>query len=387
MFKSGIVIAFLFLIFSIFTAGIAAAQYDSCHVRISVLTCSPGEELYSTFGHSALRVTDSVQHTDIVYNWGTFDMEQQGFYIKFMRGKLLYFLSPEKFDDFLYQYQYEQRSVTEQLLSLSCHEKNDILKSLAVNMQGNNRFYKYDFLFDNCTTRIRDMVANNVKKFEVHKEADGKTTFRNMLHHYLDNGGQAWSKLGIDILLGSNIDRPVTKNEMQFLPEYYMAALDESEAAGKKIVSKKQILFTATVNNATNKYVPLIIFTVVCGLLLVLSFQKSRSFAWLNFTFDKLLVYITGVVGALLLFMWLGTDHVSCKNNYNLLWALPTNIIAAFFMTKNPKWLSTYFRIAAGLSALVLISWIALPQELNWSLIPLVVLLMVRYYHLSHRFA
>lgn len=384
MFKISIVSTFFFIVF-IFATGIVAAQNDNCHVRISVLTCSPGEELYSTFGHSALRIIDSIQHTDIVYNWGTFDMEQEGFYLKFMRGKLLYFLSPEKFDDFLYQYQYEQRSVTEQLLTLSCEEKNNILKSLAINMQGNNRFYKYDFLFDNCTTRIRDMVANNVKKFEVHKEADGKTTFRNMLHYYLDNGGQAWSKLGIDILLGSNIDRPVTKNEMQFLPEYYMAALDESDAAGTKMIGSKQNLFTALVENATNKYVPHIIFTVICGLLLVLSFQKSKGFARLNFIVDKVLVYITGVVGALLLFMWLGTDHLACADNYNLLWALPTNIIAAFFMMRNPKWLRAYFRIASGLSALLLISWIWLPQELNWSLIPLVVLLLVRYYHLSHR--
>src|SRR5438552_15290709 len=107
---------FLQLIF-IFLSNLSIAQADnSCRLQISVLTCSPGDELYSLFGHSALRIYDSANRTDIIYNWGTFNFDEPNFYIKFMRGKLLYFVSPDTLPDFLYVYQYEGSSVIEQIL-------------------------------------------------------------------------------------------------------------------------------------------------------------------------------------------------------------------------------------------------------------------------------
>src|SRR5207237_648325 len=134
----------------------------TCSLRITVLTCSPGQDLYSIFGHNALRITDSSKGTDVIYNWGTFDFNEPNFYLKFMRGKLLYFLSPDKLEDFMYEYQYEGRSVNEQVLDISCEEKMKIKQLVDINMTGDNRFYKYDFLYDNCTTRIRDIVEKNV---------------------------------------------------------------------------------------------------------------------------------------------------------------------------------------------------------------------------------
>ncbi len=134
------------------------AQDTRCHTRISLLTCAPGEELYSTFGHTALRVIDSVAGSDIVYNYGTFDFDDPNFYMKFIRGKLDYFLSVNQFPDFMYEYQYFQRSVWEQEINLSCSEKQQLMSALALNMQGDNRKYKYDFIYDNCTTRVRDLI-------------------------------------------------------------------------------------------------------------------------------------------------------------------------------------------------------------------------------------
>ena len=114
------------LFFSFFILHFAfriSAQTDSSHLRISLLTCTPGEDLYSTFGHSALRVTDSLNNDDIVYNYGTFDFDEPGFYMKFIRGKLMYYLSTEDFNSFKEFYQSEQRGITEQILNLSSSEK------------------------------------------------------------------------------------------------------------------------------------------------------------------------------------------------------------------------------------------------------------------------
>jgi hypothetical protein len=134
------------------------AQEASTGLRISLLTCSPGQELYSVFGHSALRIVDSAAGTDIVYNYGTFDFNDPDFYTKFVRGRLRYFLSQSSFADFMYEYAYFKRPVKEQVLSISSEEKHSIQQALFENISGENRFYRYDFLFDNCTTRLRDLI-------------------------------------------------------------------------------------------------------------------------------------------------------------------------------------------------------------------------------------
>jgi len=149
-----------------------SAQTDTSHLRISLLTCTPGEDLYSTFGHSALRITDSSGNDNIVFNYGTFDFSEPGFYIKFIRGKLMYYLSTENFDSFRDFYKTEKRGITEQVLNLSSSEKKSIIKLLQQNLESENRFYKYDFLFDNCTTRLRDLLE---------KTADTSVSFGNVL--------------------------------------------------------------------------------------------------------------------------------------------------------------------------------------------------------------
>src|SRR5580765_926960 len=93
------------------------AQPNASHIRLSIITCGPGDELYSLFGHTALRITDSSNNSDIVYNWGTFSFDEPNFYLKFLRGNLLYYVSADNFSDFLYEYSYEHRSVYEQVLN------------------------------------------------------------------------------------------------------------------------------------------------------------------------------------------------------------------------------------------------------------------------------
>lgn len=376
----------LLLIFSLHGSVKVLAQADSvCTLKVYVLTCNPGNELYSTFGHTALRITDTATGSDIVYNYGTFDFNDPDFYIKFVRGKLDYFLSAEELNNFLYVYQIDQRSIYQQELNLTCAEKAAIAAAMEVNMEGKNRFYRYDFLFDNCTSRVRDILAKHTPTFKINTPLTSKgTTYRNQLYEYLDKGGKAWEKLGIDILLGSKLDAAVNNNQAMFLPDYLMKGVDSASANNTPLLASKTTLFEASIAPISgNKNIPLVVMLFFAAFIFTVS-KSKKSFAIITVKIvDAFLLYITGLLGLLLLFMWFGTDHIVCGYNYNLLWALPFNFFAAFFIWKKPTWIQHYFRIASAINAGLLLLWIFLPQELNLALMPIVFTLMYRMYQLS----
>ncbi len=360
---------YLLLLF-LFFGTLSTAQTDSSKLQISILTCSPGNELYSIFGHTALRIVDSTNGSDIIYNYGTFDFEDPNFLIKFTRGKLDYFLSQEYSSQFFASYQYEGRTITEQVLNLSSQQKNHIQQALIKNLSGNNKFYKYDFLFDNCTTRIRDILKNNASFTCNTSLVKSNTTFRNMLYQYLDSGGMSWSKLGIDFLLGSKIDRVVTIEESTFLPDYLMFAIDSFKNKTEFISNRKIYPATTLITSSKNNQ-PLIVFGVLLLIVVLLYFIHQSKAQKILYVLSSSLVLITGLLGVLLLFMWFATDHKSCANNYNLLWSLPTNLIGFYLILKKSKYRNRYFNLATILTFLLLCVWFVLPQQFNIAFLPL----------------
>lgn len=373
------------VLLALFTALKLYAQNDVAHTRISILTCGPGDQLYSLFGHTAIRIIDSTYHSDVVYNWGGFDFYQPGFYLKFMQGRLLYFSFGNNFPDFMSEYIEDKRNVYEQVLNLDSVTKNKIIDAVYFNSTGDNRFYKYDFLLDNCTTRVKNIVFSNDKSATINTRIVPEgTTSRDMIHYYLERGNQLWTELGIDILLGSRVDRTVSNDEAMFLPEFFMKGLSDAQDSSHRLVTQTKTIFKGEdPPAATWKFFPLTIVAVVCALLFFISSLKSSWAKSVIKFFDMVLLYITGLIGLLLLFMWFGTDHTVCKNNLNLFWALPTNFIAAFAMIKRPSWLSTYFFIATIITALFLAAWFWLPQQLNIALLPIILLLLNRYVHFT----
>lgn len=357
---------------------------DSSHLRISLLTCTPGDELYSTFGHSALRVTDSTVTTngimqDIVFNYGTFNFDDPGFYTKFIRGKLMYYVSTAYFSEFKEEYQMTNRGITEQVLSLTADEKIAIQKFLFKNIKEENRYYKYDFLFDNCTTRLRDIIVQQKKikpSFKLIEPAG--TTFRNAIHEYLDKNDKEWSKLGIDILLGAPTDGIMDASSVQFLPDNLMKALDSSNH-GNNLVSSKTSLYQFEQKEVVKSWFnPMIVFSLLLLLIVLLDFSKTKFAAAFLYGFDGLLFFITGALGIILLFMWLGTDHSMCKNNYNLIWAWPTHAIAAFFINSKKQWLKKYLFITVVGLLLAMAAWAFVAQQLNISLLAICLLIIYR---------
>jgi hypothetical protein len=362
-----------------FLYGVAVSQ-DSCSLRISLLTCSPGEELYSTFGHTAIRVTDQSVGLDEVYNYGTFEFAPD-FYYKFVKGKLLYALSVEDFREFYFQYQAESRSIIEQELSMNCQQKQQLYAALRTNALPQNRFYRYDFLFDNCTTRARDIIERNSGGLVQYPILFSKSqpTFRDLIYVYLNRAHQDWSKFGIDLLLGAKLDRKATNRETMFLPDNLLKAFDGARVSGTPMVKEKKAILTMP-DVASESYLitPFVLFALLLVIIGALSFTKKGWAKSIVSVFDFLLFFILGLVGVLLLFMWFGTDHALCANNYNLVWALPTHLVAAFFVHKKRRWVQTYFRFTCGLTVLLLLLWAFLPQHLNTALLPLVFLIALR---------
>lgn len=358
------------------------AQADSSRLRISLLTCAPGEELYAVFGHTAIRITDSVQHTDLVYNWGTFDFDDPDFYTKFVRGKLDYSLSVADFAHFMYEYDVTKRDVTEQQLQLTGQQKQQLQQAILQNLQFNNRFYKYDFLQDNCTTRARDILTRYAALRTGQPLVPAGTSYRDMLHAYLDRGGMGWTKLGIDLLMGALADKPVTVTQSMFLPDYLMKGVENAE---QPKTDKQVILRTGQSAGSGTAHLPLIVLSVVCAAIWVVSLLRSNGARRVTAFFDFLLLFVTGLVGVTLLFTWFGTDHHSFQYNYNILWALPTNLIAAAFVWKHTGRVKTYFFATAVVYGLLLITWYWLPQSLNPALIPVTLLLLARSARLARK--
>jgi hypothetical protein len=365
------ILNFSFLIFN------SASAQDSSRLRISLLTCTPGEELYSTFGHSAYRVIDSTSLTDIVYNYGTFNFDDDGFYLKFVRGKLLYYVSTEYFKDFKDLYQYTNRGITEQVLDLSAEEKITIQHFLNENLKEENKYYKYDFFLDNCTTRLRDILKKyHDSSFCQNPVMPVGSRFRQAIHQYLDKNNKDWSKLGIDILLGQPCDVVMTAEQMQFLPDNLMKSLDSSK---KPMVLSSQNLYPITDENAKGSFfTPLVVFSLLVIFIVLIGYSKNRFARAFLQGFDGLFFFLTGMLGIILIFMWAGTDHSMTKNNFNLIWAWPTHTIIAFFVSSKKGWVKKYFKFTAVALPAVLISWFFLPQQMNNALIPVVLLLIYR---------
>ena len=362
------------------------AQTDSCHLRITLITCSPGEELYSSFGHTALRVENNSDGTDLFFNYGTFEFNDD-FYMKFVRGKLDYFLSIQSREEFMYQYEMEGRTVIEQELLLSCAEKEKLVEALFENAKEENKYYRYDFLFDNCTTRAGRIVEKNTNSTVTFKNIlpPDPPSFRNLIHEYLDKGQQHWSKLGIDILLGAKLDRKSSNDEaIHFLPDYLLKGFENAEVNKLPLVSPAKIILDPNSGKkATSIFTPLVVFSLLCIVGILLSFVRIRKWVLVNGIFDFLFFFILGLSGLLLLFMWFGTDHRDTHNNYNLLWALPTHVIMAFFVHRSKQWVRNYFKIVLWISVLLLLTWFFLPQQMNPALIPVVLLIIIRSWHLS----
>jgi hypothetical protein len=361
----------------------AQQNTDSCTMEISLLTCAPGSDLYSLFGHTAIRVQDTRRGMDIIYNYGTFDDTDPAFYFKFTRGIMRYSLSAETFDNFMQEYVYEQRSVKAQVLDLTCAEKNNLYESLRRNTLEENRYYDYHFHTDNCTTRAARIIESNTRDTLVYRNTlpDPGPSYRDMIHEYLDRQHQSWPEFAIDLLLGKNLDiKPDNIQAIHFLPDYLYRGIDSSYEGNKSLVLvKKNLLSFPDIKSSHGWMTPVTFFTVLLVLVMVLFFMRTRPWADRSlFLFDMIFFTVLGLAGLLIATVWLIRVDNVCRNNMNILWALPTHLVAVFFIRKKAGWIKYYFLTSTLLAVILLIGFPWWTQRMNIAVSLVLVIIIFR---------
>ncbi len=372
---------YLFITGQFFLCLMANGQSDSSHLRISLLTCGPGDDLYSIWGHTGIRLIDSARKADVVFNYGTFDDRDPLFYLKFTRGIMLYSVTPYSYADFLEEYIIEKRSVTEQVLNLDQDKKWQLEKALWNNVEENNRYYPYHFYADNCTTRARNIILNNAGKsirFTDIRPYPGLSTYRQLIHSYMNNSSQSWNRLGIDLLLGNHLDEAMTNQQAMFLPDYLMKGFAGATKQQQLFVTETNLLLPDAQMPQHIFFTPILLFSLLLAVMVALSFVPGRVAVKTRSLLDSLFFLFTGLLGLLILTLWLARVDTVCRNNYNILWALPTHTVIAFAINSRKKWVHYYWLFTILLNILLLAAWRWLPQEMNNSVLPLLIISLFR---------
>lgn len=367
---------------------LAAAQKSESY--ISLLTCSPGTELYSAFGHSALRLVDKEKGLDVVFNYGTFSFNEPNFYVKFAQGKLPYMLSAGKYAWFYEGYLQENRAIIEQVLNLDSAHFEILSGLLRENYEPENRFYRYDFFYDNCSSRIRDIVQKTFGDqlvFDTELKPS-EPTFRDLIQPYLDNGF-AWGDFGIDLGLGLPCDKQASASDYMFLPDELMLAFDKAKlntSNGEQplVLSTTKVLANTPIQSGFDVTGPWMVVLALLLFALFLSYREHKT-SRTTVGFDVVYFSLLGLVGVLVLLLWFATDHTATHGNLNFLWAMPAYIFVAPFFKKKPALKGMYFRIFGLLNVILLGSFWFLPQAFHPAVLGLIAISILRSYMIAWR--
>lgn len=337
-FSFPIALYFLLLLFVFTQMGFSQEMQLSKNAKISVLTCESGTELYSTFGHTAVRVKDDPLHIDVVYNYGTFDFNTANFYLKFIKGDLNYFATVSSYADFHYEYTIENRSIFEQQLLLTDIQKQNLFNSLNATLASDKKYYTYKFIDKNCTTMVVDQLNTILKSNTIVKKIATNTTYREVLTPYLEN--HFIENLGINIIFGIKVDQP---SEKLFLPNEFMQSLSLSKVNAKAIsMPSTTLLHSVKKPQSSSWWNNIYAFTAVFMLLLL-----TRN-NWVYLT----LLTIFGLLGVFLLAVGFYSYHQEVLYNYNTLLFNPLLLgVVYFFKTKNYKFV--YYSTLINLLLLV----------------------------------
>jgi hypothetical protein len=386
---------FTFILLSIFVSNAQELVFSDSSI-VSLITCSPGQEVYEKFGHTAIRVNDKRNNLDVVFNYGIFDFETENFYYKFIKGETDYQLGIYNTGNFLASYAQRNSVVWEQILNLTTTEKNKLIKLLLVNYEPQNRQYRYNFIFDNCATRPRDKILSTLNGYVQYKSSSNQRTFRQWIGAYV--GTDTWLKFGIDLVFGMDADKFATANESMFLPEVLMGEfqtviINSPESQKKKLVIEKKVLINQSeVSDQDSQWLvkpfTLSLILLLVGILITFwDVFRHRHFK----LFDSLFFIFTGMGGIIVAYLMFFSVHPLVKSNLNILWLNPLNLIIGvlIWIKRLRKWMFVYqiFYILSLIIALLAFALSA--QVFNITAFPLIVLLLIRstiwFAHLKHK--
>lgn len=375
----------LYLIFTL--AGIdksRASTQDS--IRFSLLTCAPGEEIYTLFGHTAIRYENYTQNIDVVFNYGLFSFNTPHFIWRFSLGHTDYQLGAYNYERFAAEYEDEGRQIWQQPLNLSISEKAELRKQLEINYLPENRIYRYNFFYDNCATRPRIKIEQSVDGQIIYPEnpKDYSVSFRDLLHEYTTN--HLWARFGFDLCLGREADYPITREQMMFAPIYLMDFFKQAQVRSHDHQNKPLVTETQTlIENPTpptqsaDWFSPLrsalLLFMVVCGIT-IYEIKKKKAF-W---GIDLFLFVAAGITGSILCFLTCFSQHPAVGENYLLFVFHPLHLLWTPYLVycSIKKRKCRYHQTNLVVLTLFIMLFPIIPQRFDLAIVPLALCLLIR---------
>jgi hypothetical protein len=350
-------------------------------VRISLLTCAPGSEIYALFGHSAIRYENPEKDQDWVFNYGMFSFKEPNFVMRFVKGETDYQLGVVPFRYFEMEYALRGSSVYQQVLNLTDEEKVKLISLLEENYLPSNRVYRYNYFYDNCTTRARDKVEESIQGKVVYPETEKEVSFRDIIHEF--TAGSEWGEFGIDLCLGSEADEPIDERKQMFAPFYMMEAargamIHRADTVVPLVLEEFKVVDAVLEDEPA---FPLSPMTCAMGLLVATAFvvgwgiRKGRPcLAW-----NVLMFFLQGLGGCIVAFLFFFSLHPTVGSNWLLmlfhplaLFYLPIMIYRGIKGKKDPyHWLN----VALLTSFMILMPFIS--QEFNLTVLPLALSLLL----------
>lgn len=353
-----------------------SGQQLSEQAKVSLLTIAPTNELYNQFGHTAVRISDPVSGMDYCYNYGVYDFDTPNFYAKFVRGRLNYMMSIVPTERELAPYRRYGRGVVEQEMNLSSAEVQKVYAYLKENYRPENRYYLYDFFFDNCATRIRDLFEDALDtRFDYPMGmVPNYKTYRHLLDEKI--GANPWHDFGIDFILGSPADFYADFMGEMFLPDYLASNLSLVKYKGEKLLGPPKVLVENEIVIGNNTlFTPLnigIVLLLLCSGLSIWGTARAKK------RLDSMLFFLLAFCGFFLVFMRFGTDHFVTWKNYNMLWANPLYFFAFLQLFRPRKWMGIIMWLLLVLAAINLLLFNDFIQDFHPAILPFLGMAILR---------
>lgn len=351
-------------------------QTDST-LSVSVLTAFPGSEIYELYGHTGLRIRS--EKFDSVWNYGVFDFNEPNFILRWTLGKADYKLVGSTFEEFMYPYRIQKRRVVEQVLNLRPEEISVLLNNLQENALPENSSYRYNFLRDNCSTRVFDQIESAINDTIPINSPLRYHSYRDEIKNY--HNKYKWYNLGVDIALGSDIDQPLTKDQQLFLPVELMRTLNYITLSnGRKLVTETHAINDIEIGitgSPTHDHETPMFWFCLANLLSFILCMAMIFLKKINRTIYTVVFSIIGLVGLLLCYLIFLSEHPATSNNFLLIWLNPLGLVvpALIWIKNRPQWLIFPYMIANCIGILIfLILWPIFHQTINYALFPIVMI-------------
>ena len=358
-------------------------------LKAGFLTCTPGQEVYEFYGHTALRIRNITRGEDYVFNYGLFSFNTPNFRWRFMRGDCQYEVGAAYTVEFLAQYAEQNRTVRELELNLNQQEVHRLFQALLTNCEPANRSYHYDFFYDNCATRVRDQIAACLDGQLVYTNPVKQQSLRDIVHQYSED--HPWSLFGQDLLLGAEADREATREMQQFAPiylEYDLSTARIVENGQKRpLVSNVNELVKAQPQKPSAGF-PLL--PKGCIILLFLLTQALCRWEWKHpqkvlWGYDVLLLLLQGITGCIITFMFFFSAHPTVGSNWLVLLFNPLPLVFLYWtiQSERKKRQSLYHKCAFVWITLFIIAAPFIPQKFGIEIYLLALCLLLRSGHLT----